>query len=145
LATKARSLKVFPIIALVGAMFIALAATPARTAELVMFEQAGCSWCEAFDRDIGTIYNKTEDSLRAPLRRVDISRALPSNLSFIAVERLTPLFVLVENGREIGRIRGYGGPEAFWTQLFMLMEKLDRAGTGGERSQRSKKTLRTRG
>jgi hypothetical protein len=145
LATKVRSLKVFPIFALVGAMFMALAATPARTAELVMFEQAGCSWCEAFDRDIGTIYNKTEDSLRAPLRRVDISQALPSDLSFIAVERLTPLFVLVENGREIGRIRGYGGPEAFWTQLFMLMEKLDRAGTGGERMQRSEKTLRTRG
>jgi thioredoxin-related protein len=145
LATKVRSLKVFPIFALVGAMFMALAATPARTAELVMFEQAGCSWCEAFDRDIGTIYNKTEDSLRAPLRRVDISQALPSDLSFIAVERLTPLFVLVENGREIGRIRGYGGPEAFWTQLFILMEKLDRAGTGGERMQRSEKTLRTRG
>jgi thioredoxin-related protein len=138
-------LKLFSRFAFAGAMFMALAATRAAAAELVMFEQAGCSWCEAFDRDIGTIYNKTDDSLRAPLRRVDISQALPADLSFIVVERLTPLFVLVDKGREIGRIRGYGGPEAFWTQLFMLMEKLDRAGTGGERTQRSEKTLRTRG
>lgn len=123
-------------------MFIALTITRARAAELVMFEQAGCSWCEAFDREIGPIYNKTDEGLRAPLRRVEISQALPADLSFIVVERLTPLFVLVENGREIGRIRGYGGPEAFWTQLFMLMEKLDRAGTRSERTQRNEKTLR---
>jgi thioredoxin-related protein len=145
LAIKSRPLKIFSIFALIGAMFIALAAARARSAELVMFEQAGCSWCEAFDRDIGTIYNKTDESLRAPLRRVDIAHALPADLSFIVVERLTPLFVLVDKGREIGRIRGYGGPESFWTQLFMLMEKLDRAATGGKRTQRSENTLRTRG
>ena len=143
LATRSRSLELFSSLALASVMFMVL--TAAHAAELVMFKQTGCSWCEAFDRDIGTIYNKTDDSLRAPLRRVDISQALPADLSFIVVERLTPLFVLVDKGREIGRIRGYGGPEAFWTQLFMLMEKLDRAGTGGEHTQRSEKTLRTRG
>lgn len=142
LATEPRGLEYFSSFALAGAMFFALTTANARAAELVMFEQAGCSWCEAFDRDIGTIYGKTEDNLRAPLRRVDISQALPPDLSFIQLERLTPLFVLVDTGREIGRIRGYGGPEAFWTQLFMLMEKLDKVRTGGERARRSKKTLR---
>jgi hypothetical protein len=138
-------LKFFSLFMLVGAMIITFAATRTHAAELVMFEQAGCSWCEAFDRDIGGIYNKTDESARAPLRRLDIAQPLPSDLSFIAVERLTPLFVLVDKGREIGRIRGYGGPEAFWTQLFMLMEKLDKAGTGGERRQQSENTMRTRG
>ncbi len=145
MATRSLPLKYFSIFSLVGAMIIALAVTRAHAAELVMFEQAGCSWCEAFDRDIGAIYNKTDESLRAPLRRVDIAQALPRDLAFIAVERLTPLFVLVDRGREIGRIRGYGGPEAFWTQLYMLMEKLDQAETGGKRTQRREKTLRTRG
>jgi hypothetical protein len=139
--TKSRLLKVFSIISLVGVMTITFTGTHARAAELVMFEQAGCSWCEAFDRDIGTIYSKTDESLRAPLRRLDIALALPSDLSFIVVERLTPLFVLVDKGREIGRIRGYGGPEAFWTQLFTLLEKLDNAGTAGGPMQRSEKTL----
>ncbi len=119
-------------------MFLALAATHARAAELVMFEQAGCSWCEAFDREIGVSYDKTEDGLRAPLRRVDIARPLPPELSFIQVERMTPLFVLVDKGHEIGRIRGYGGRESFWTQMFMLMEKLDKARKSNERAQREK-------
>src|SRR5450759_2512855 len=56
--------------ALFGAMFIALSLSNARAAELVMFEQAGCAWCEAFDREIAPIYGKTEEGLRAPLRRV---------------------------------------------------------------------------
>ena len=110
-------------------MFIALAASSARAAELVMFEQAGCAWCEAFDSEIGSIYGKTDDGLRAPLRRVDIEQALPADLAFIEVERLTPLFVLVDQGREIGRIRGYGGREMFWTQLYMLIQKLDNRDT----------------
>ncbi len=125
-------------------MFIALAATQARAAELVMFEQAGCSWCEAFNREIGVTYDKTEDGLRAPLRRVDIARPLPPELSFIQVERMTPLFVLVDKGHEIGRIRGYGGPESFWMQMFMLMEKLDKTGKRDDRAQREK-TLRANG
>ena len=115
-------------------MFIALAATSARAAELVMFEQAGCAWCEAFDNEIGIIYGKTDDGLRAPLRRVDIAQALPADLAFIEVERLTPLFVLVDKGREIGRIRGYGGRDMFWTQLYMLMQKLDDRGNERTRS-----------
>jgi thioredoxin-related protein len=120
-------MKIFSRFCLIAAMFVALASS-ARAAELVMFEQAGCAWCEAFDSEIGSIYDKSEDGLRAPLRRVDITQAPPPDLAFIQVERLTPLFVLVDQGREIGRIRGYGGREMFWTQLYMLMQKLDGAG-----------------
>jgi len=120
-----RALEFFSRLALVGATFIVLAVPNAGAAELVMFEQAGCAWCEAFDNDIGNIYGKTDDGLRAPLRRVDIDRRLPPDLAFVQVERLTPLFVLIDNGREVGRIRGYGGREMFWTQLYTLMQKLD--------------------
>src|ERR1035437_9590845 len=66
--------------ALFGAMFIALSLSNARAAELVMFEQAGCAWCEAFDREIAPIYGKTEEGLRAPLRRVDTAQGLPPGL-----------------------------------------------------------------
>jgi thioredoxin-related protein len=55
-------------------MFFALSLSSAYTAELVMFEQAGCAWCEAFDHDIAPIYGKTQEGLRAPLRRVDTSQ-----------------------------------------------------------------------
>jgi hypothetical protein len=133
-------LKLFSRTALFGAMFIALSLPGARAAELVMFEQPGCAWCEAFDREIAPVYGKTEEGFRAPLRRVDIAQALPADLAFIDTERLTPLFVLVNRGREIGRIRGYPGEDHFWGLLGVLLAKLDGSETakprmGEERAQ----------
>ncbi|HEY4139934.1 MAG TPA: transcriptional regulator [Pseudolabrys sp.] len=106
-------------------MFMALSAVDARAAELVMFEQAGCEWCAAFDREIAPVYDKTDEGRRVPLRRVDILQKPPQDLSFIDVEKLTPLFVLVDDGREIGRIRGYPGEDNFWGLLGALIKKLD--------------------
>lgn len=122
-------------------MFIALCLSNARAAELVMFEQAGCEWCEIFNREIAPIYGKTEEGLRAPLRRVDTAQRLPPDLAFIDTERLTPLFVLVDRGREIGRIRGYPGEDHFWGLLGVLLKKLDAAAKGDERVQLLGKTL----
>lgn len=142
LASKPHTRKFLPHFALVGAMFIALTCASARAAELVMFEQAGCAWCEAFDREIAPVYGKTKEGLRAPLRRVDITQRLPPDLAFVEVERLTPLFVLVDKGHEIGRIRGYPGEDHFWGLLGVLIKKLDSSGTGGERAQLFEKPLR---
>lgn len=86
----------------------------ARGAELIMFEQAGCPYCEAFDREIAPIYPRTPIGQLAPLRHVDIYQPIPSDLAFLRVERVTPVFVLVDRGREIGRIRGYPGEANFW-------------------------------
>jgi len=93
---------------------VAIAIARAGAAELVMFEQAGCGWCGTFYREIGPAYPKTAEGQCAPLRRVNIDRPVPPDLSFIQVERLVPLFVLVNNGEEIGRIRGYPGEDPFW-------------------------------
>jgi hypothetical protein len=112
-----------------------------HAAELVMFEQAGCTWCEIFDREIAPIYPKTTEGQRVPLRRVNIDRALPPDLAFIEVERLAPLFVLVQNGHEIGRIRGYPGEDNFWGLLGVLIKKLDATGTSGERAPPDEKSL----
>jgi len=135
LASKRHISEYFSHAALFGAMSVALSLSNARATELVMFEQAGCAWCEAFDREIAPIYGKTEEGLRAPLRRVDTSLGAPPDLAFIETERLTPLFVLVDRGREIGRIRGYPGENHFWGLLGVLMKKLDASGTGEESAQ----------
>jgi hypothetical protein len=58
---------------------------------------------------------------------------------------LTPLFVLVDQGREIGRIRGYPGEDHFWGLLGVLMKKLDTSGTGGDRAQLFEKMVRATG
>jgi hypothetical protein len=142
LAGDLRMRKFFSLLALLGAISVALSDFPARAAELVMFERAGCAWCEAFDREIAPVYGKTDEGLRAPLRRVDTARPVPPDLAFIAVERLTPVFVLVNQGREIGRIRGYPGDEFFWGLLSVLMKKLDASNAGDEHALLIGKTVR---
>jgi hypothetical protein len=110
---------------------VAMLALPSRgaAAELVMFERAGCPYCERFDREIGPIYGRSLEGKIAPLRRVDIHKAIPDDLKFVAMEPLTPVFVLVDHDREMGRIRGYPGEDNFWGLLAGLVGKLK--GEGG--------------
>jgi hypothetical protein len=120
----------FAVQSLIAALLIAGAAhvglpASARAAELVMFEQAGCRWCRKFDREIAPIYPKTPEGARAPLRRLNFTQPLPPDLAYVKVERLTPVFVLVDGGREIGRIRGYPGEDHFWGLLSGLIARLD--------------------
>jgi hypothetical protein len=130
---------------LIVALFFTLTLATVRAAELVMFEQFGCVWCEAFDREIAPIYPKTAEGQRAPLRRVNIDQSIPPDLAFIMIERITPQFVLVANGREIGRIRGYPGEDHFWGLLGVLIKKLDNPGTGGEHELPQEKSLHATG
>jgi hypothetical protein len=118
-------MKISSCIALACTLFITLWGSRAHAAELVMFDRGGCAWCVVFDREIASIYGKTNEGKRAPLRRVNLDEPIPPDLAFIPVERLAPVFVLVDKGREIGRIRGYPGEDHFWGLLGTLIEKLD--------------------
>jgi len=115
------------LVALGAALAPAAGTSPAAAAELVMFEAAGCPYCARWNREIGPIYPKTDEGKRAPLRRVDIAARRPPDLAAIAGIVYTPTFVLMDEGREIGRIVGYGGEEAFWSLLVELFGKLGKA------------------
>jgi hypothetical protein len=137
--------KFFSCGALVAAMFVISTMTVARPAELVVFEQTGCAWCETFDREIAPIYPKTVEGQRAPLRRVNIDHPVPPDLAFIEMERIAPVFVLIDKSQEIGRIRGYPGEDHFWGLLGVLIKKLDTVGTSGERGPLFEKSLHAPG
>lgn len=111
---------------LAGLVALVLTLAPARGAELVMFTQRGCVWCEKFDHEIAPAYARTSEGKRAPLRRVDIATPVPPDVAFIQRERFTPVFVLVDDGREIGRIRGYPGDAFFYGLLANLLAQMDR-------------------
>lgn len=89
----------------------------AKAAELLMFESPGCEWCDIWDAEIGQIYHKTDEGRRAPLRRISIHQTLPADLGFVKGVVYTPTFVLVDDGRELGRILGYPGEMHFWGLL----------------------------
>ncbi|MEM1048517.1 MAG: hypothetical protein AAGL24_20360 [Pseudomonadota bacterium] len=104
--------------------FALFLAVRAGAAELVMVEQTGCHWCARWDAEIGVVYAKTEQGKRAPLRRIDIHEKLPPDLSAIELGWFTPTFILVEDNREIARLRGYPGEDFFWGLLDRMIEKL---------------------
>jgi len=107
-------------------LLVLAAGLPAAAAELIMFEAAGCPYCARWNREIAPIYPKTAEGKRAPLRRVDIAQPRPVDLAAIQNIVYTPTFVLVEEGKEVGRIVGYSGDEIFWSLLAELFAKLDR-------------------
>ena len=115
---------------LAAAVFILISVgSKLKAAELVMFEQQYCSWCEAWHDEIGGIYGKTTEGKRAPLRRVDIDDPLPKEFNDIESTVYTPTFVLWDDGKELARLRGYPGDEYFWFLLGEMLEKLPNSDT----------------
>ena len=94
-------------------------------AVLVMFDQDDCPYCDRWRAEIGVVYHKTPEGRRAPLRSIDLHAALPSDLPGLRSASYSPVFVLWQNGREIGRIQGYPGEDFFWPMLGDLLAQLD--------------------
>lgn len=106
-------------------LLFAVLAGRLEAAQLIMVEQDACEWCEVWNEEVGVVYHKTTEGKAAPLRRVDIHDKMPEDLQFITGLVYTPTFVLVDKGKEIGRIRGYPGEDFFWGLLQQLIGKLE--------------------
>lgn len=105
-----------------GLWLASLSPLAAQPAELVMFREPGCPWCERWDAEVGVIYHKTDEGRAAPLRRVLMDQPRPADLSHIEGVRYSPTFVLMDRGREVGRILGYPGESHFWGLLGALLK-----------------------
>ncbi|MBY6069444.1 hypothetical protein KUW17_22065 [Leisingera aquaemixtae] len=88
---------------------------------LLMAEENGCMWCARWDSEISGTYPKTPEGKIAPLRRHDIHRPTPGDIALEKPLYFTPTFVLLENGKEVGRIEGYPGEDFFWGLLGVLL------------------------
>ncbi|MEE9315297.1 MAG: thioredoxin fold domain-containing protein [Rhizobiaceae bacterium] len=97
---------------------------PAKAAQLLMLEQDGCPYCDRWKADIGVFYHKTSEGKRAPLRLIDIHDKLPDDLEGLKLGRYTPTFVLMDKGKEVGRLRGYISEDFFWGLLGQMMKKI---------------------
>ncbi len=88
-----------------------------------MAETPGCTWCARWEREIGGAYPLTPEGRRAPLRHIALA-APPEEIRFAAPLRVSPTFVLVEDGAEVGRIEGHPGDLFFWPMLDALLKRL---------------------
>lgn len=113
--------------AVLAGLTVVLPLRSARGAELVlvMVEHPACAFCRAWHRTIGPIWPRSDLGRRAPLRRIELGAdPLPGG---IAAVHATPTFVLLADGREVGRIVGYQGETLFWQQAEALFARLAEA------------------
>jgi hypothetical protein len=104
----------------------------AQAAELIMLERPGCSWCLRWNREIAPVYPKTAEGRQAPLRRVDVTEPWPADLAGVDGDLYTPTFIVVDNGTEIARLRGYPGEDFFWPLLGEMLGKLPASGAAAD-------------
>ncbi|MEP6067808.1 MAG: hypothetical protein ABJ246_18360 [Paracoccaceae bacterium] len=91
---------------------------------LLMAEEDGCFWCARWNAEIGHIYPKTAEGRTAQLPRYDLPSETP-DVVFERSVRFTPTFILVEDGKEVGRIEGYPGQDFFWGLLSMMFQRAE--------------------
>jgi thioredoxin-related protein len=111
------------LVAVLAAVVLVLLGARATASELVMFERDGCAWCQRWNKEIGAIYDRTQEAQRLPLRRVNLDRQA-ADVTLKEPVRYSPTFVVVDGGVEVGRITGYSNDDSFWGLLGALLGKL---------------------
>lgn len=112
--------------ALLGGLALACAA-PAWAATprllLAMIGARGCPSCAAWETQVGPRYATSRAGRAAPLLRIDIDGPWPDGLAIGARPRVTPTFLLLDRGVEVGRITGYADPATFAASAAALIER----------------------
>ena len=97
--------------------FAALSNIAIASTRLVMVTSDYCPFCQAWERDIGVLYEKSPYAPSLPLKRVDIGSAMPEGVTLQSPVLGTPTFLIIHNDQEIDRQRGYDNAEMFWWWL----------------------------
>jgi hypothetical protein len=90
----------------------------------LMFDDPGCVWCRRWNAEIAPSYAQTSEGQRAPLRRIPIRDQARAGVALARPINVTPTFVLVEDGQEVGRIDGYAGRDFFYPMLKELLRRI---------------------
>jgi hypothetical protein len=104
-------------------------ATPLR---LMMVTEPACLFCRAWRAEIGPGFANSTIGRAAPLFEVDLNGPYPDGLALARRPRLTPSFILLHKGAEVGRIEGYVGQQHFYpvVEQMMLQAGFDSTGKG---------------
>ena len=107
-----------------AAVIAMVAASPLQAAQLVMVDSRGCTYCAKFNREVAPKYSTSDAGKLAPLRKVSPVKRWPADLKGVRPVHFTPVFILVNDGREVGRFAGYNTEAKFWSRLQPLLAKL---------------------
>ena len=97
--------------------FAASLQTAAADSRLIMVTSDYCPSCQAWELDVGKVYDKSPYAITLPLTRVEIGSKMPGGVTFQKPVVGTPTFLIIYNGQEIGRQNGYIDAEMSWWWL----------------------------
>ena len=90
---------------------------------LLMAEEPGCIYCAQWNAQVAPIYPKTGEGVAAPLRRIDITDPIPSDINLARRINFTPTFILLVDGQEVNRLEGFPGEDFFWGLLAEMLKR----------------------
>ena len=91
--------------------------TSAADSRLIMVTSDHCPYCQAWELDVGAVYNKSPYATTLPLTRVEIGSKMPESVTLQKPVVGTPTFLIVHDGQEINRQNGYFDADLFWWWL----------------------------
>lgn len=103
--------------------FMAIIHNAVADARLIMVTSEHCPYCQAWERDVGAVFNKSLYAAKLPLTRVEIGSKIPNNILLKEPVIGTPTFLIILSGQEIDRQRGYVDEEIFYWWLSEHMAK----------------------
>ena len=96
----------------------------AYAAEMIMFAMKSCGYCRAFLKDVAPTYSESEYALLLPLRVISMDRPVAPKWYDDAFRdrriegiRVTPTFVIFDNGEEVARLMGYRDKKTFYRDI----------------------------
>ena len=96
---------------------------------LIYIYSPECGVCRQFDREVGPIYDKTDESLALPLERVLINDWQASRHQLVECASAnvigTPTFLQIRDCQELDRITGYSDAELFWLGHRRMMNRIN--------------------
>ena len=96
---------------------------------LIYIYSPECGACRKFDREVGQMYSKTDESPTLPLERVLIDdwQADRHQLVECASAEVigTPTFLQIWKCQELDRITGYSDAELFWLGHRRMMNRVE--------------------
>ncbi|WP_246449257.1 SoxS protein [Paracoccus amoyensis] len=114
----------FSVLSLLAMLFMQVPAAWADAAKgvrLLMIERDGCLYCAAWDAEVGPSYAQSPTGQVAPIVAVDIDGPYPNGLALERRPVMTPTFILLQDGIELGRVEGYAGKDQFYPLIGQLM------------------------
>ena len=81
---------------------------------MLMITDEACPYCQAWEREVGHVYPKTDFSKEFKLVRMPIDVSMSDFGDNVDPALGTPTFIFIRDRVEIGRIEGFSDVEMFW-------------------------------